>query len=154
MRYLESAAGSERRDFRIRRSDLPETVSESEGASEYDAIVDQIDWNQPSAWLTFLRRLNESQRVLVSLWQVHEHAMFNGIEASVEFHGRDIIEMAADGAERRGSPSATPTTTSSTGNQPLTRRLLEVLSTEPVVNHRSVVCAKKQLRPRDILPAE
>ncbi len=32
---------------------------------------------------------------------MHEHAQFNGIEASVEFHGRDVIQMAADG----GGPS-------------------------------------------------
>ena len=104
MRYLDSAAERERRDFRILRSDLSETVSESEGASVYDAIVDQIDWDQSFPWLTFLRRLNDSQRVLVSVWQVHEHAMFNGIEAAIGFHGRDIVEMAADGAERLGSP--------------------------------------------------
>lgn len=57
----------------------------------YDAIVEQIDWDQPSPWLTFLRKLNDSQRFLVSVWQVHEHAMFKSALQPVSRRGLDQV---------------------------------------------------------------
>ena len=50
------------------------SVEERAGFSVYDAIVDQIDCTSPDPWLTLLKKLNASQRVVVSIVQVHEHA--------------------------------------------------------------------------------
>lgn len=90
-------------DYRLHRAQLSQSVRDSEGFSVYDAIVDQIDWRDPTPWLSLLRALNDSQRAVVAVAQVHEHAQFNGIEASVDFHGREVVEMAAQGAARLGN---------------------------------------------------
>ena len=90
-------------DYRVRRAQLSRSVNDSQGFSVYDAIVDQIDWKDPTPWLSLLRALNDSQRAVVAVAQVHEHAQFNGIEASVDFHGLEVVEMAADGAACLGN---------------------------------------------------
>jgi hypothetical protein len=90
-------------DYRVHRAQLSRSVHDSEGFSVYDAIVDQINWQDPTPWLSLLRSLNDSQRAVVAVVQVHEHAQFNGIEASAFFHGREVVHMAADGAARLGN---------------------------------------------------
>ena len=44
--------------------------------------------------------MNDSQRAVVADAQVHEHAQFYSFESSVDFHGREVVQMAADGAAR------------------------------------------------------
>jgi hypothetical protein len=90
-------------DYRVHRAQLSQSVKDSEGFSVYDAIVAQINWQDPTPWLSLLRSLNDSQRAVVAVAQVHEHAQYNGIEASVAFHGREVVQMAADGAARLGN---------------------------------------------------
>lgn len=88
---------------RMHRSQLSQSVHESEGFSVYEAIVDQINWQDRTPWLSLLYALNASQRAVVAVAQVHEHAQVNGLRASVDFHGQEVVEMAADGAARLGN---------------------------------------------------
>jgi len=111
-----STAGSP--DYRLRRNQLARSVQESEGLSVYDALVERINWEDPTPWMSLLRTLNGSQRAVVTVAQVHEHAQFNGIEATVEFHGRELVEMAAAGA-------------ASLGNAKLERMIRQALATDP-----------------------
>ena len=96
-----STAGNH--DFRVHRSQLSRSVEESEGFSVYDAIVDQMDWQDPTPWLSLLRALNDRQRAVVAVAQLHEYAQFNGIRASVNFLGPEVVSMAAEGAARLGN---------------------------------------------------
>jgi hypothetical protein len=90
-------------DYRVHRAELAQSVHDSEGFAVYDAIVAQINWQDPTPWLSLLRSLNDSQRAVVAVAQLHEHAQYNGIEAAVGFHGREVVQMAADGAARLGN---------------------------------------------------
>ena len=92
------------RDYRLRRTALRRSVAETEGYAVYDALVDQIDWSASNPWLDLLERLNASQRVIVSLAQVHEHAAFNGLEEALAFHGPDVVRIAAESAAALGHP--------------------------------------------------
>ena len=87
----------------VHRDQLPRTVRESEGFAVYDAIVSEIDWTDSTPWRSLLLELNASQRAVVAVAQVHEHAQFNGIRATVEFHGREILCMASEGAVALGN---------------------------------------------------
>ena len=91
-------------DYRVHRAELSRSVHDSDGFSVYDAIVAQINWQDPTPWLSLLRSLNELQRAVVSVAQVHEHAQYNGIEVAVAFHGSEVVQMAADGAARLRNP--------------------------------------------------
>jgi hypothetical protein len=104
--------------YLVHRAKLLRSVHDTEGFSVYDAIVDQINWQDPTPWLSLLQSLNDSQRAVVAVAQVHEHAQFNGIEASVDFHGREVVQMAADGAARLG-------------NTKLEAMILEALAPDP-----------------------
>jgi hypothetical protein len=86
----------------VRRSELARSVRDSEGFSVYDAITSRIDWEEPQPWLMLLRRLNDSQRAVVAVVQVHEHAAFNGVQETLAFHGPDVLRMAIRGASALG----------------------------------------------------
>ena len=89
--------------YLLRRSDLARTVRDSEGFSVHDAIVDKADLNAPNAWLHLINDLNTSQRTVVSVVEVHAHAQFNGLASCLEFHGPELLAVAADGAARLGA---------------------------------------------------
>jgi hypothetical protein len=50
-------------DYRLHRAQRSRSVRDSEGFSVYDAIVDQIDWQDPTPWLSLLRALNDIRDV-------------------------------------------------------------------------------------------
>lgn len=88
--------------YLVRRSELARSVRDSEGFSVYDSITAQIDWDEPRPWLALLSRLNDSQRAVVAVAQVHEHAAFNGVQETLAFHGAEVFRMAIRGAAALG----------------------------------------------------
>ena len=88
--------------YLVRRSELARSVSDTEGFSVYDSIAAQIDWDEPRPWLALLGRLNDSQRAVVAVAQVHEHAAFNGVHETLAFHGPEVIRMAIRGSSALG----------------------------------------------------
>lgn len=81
---------------------MARSVRDSEGFSVYDSITAQIDWDEPHPWLALLGRLNDSQRAVVAVAQVHEHAAFNGVQETLAFHGPEVFRIAIRGASALG----------------------------------------------------
>jgi hypothetical protein len=96
---LDSPTGAE---FLLIRENLPTSSITGEGACVYDAIVGRIDWSEPDPWSSLLSRLNGPQRALVSVAQVHEHANFNGVQSTLQFHGEEFFRAAEQGATEMG----------------------------------------------------
>jgi len=105
-------------DYRVRRDDLPKSVHESEGFSVVDALREHVNWDHPRPWLRLLETMNDSQRAVVAVAQVHEDAAFNGIKFAVQHHGREVISMAAEGATRLRQPAMTEMLTAALQRRP------------------------------------
>ena len=89
-------------DYRVRTAQLSVSVHDSEGFSVYDAIVDQINWQDPTPWLSLLPTIERLPACrIVAVAQVHEHAQLNGIEASAFF--MDV--SGPHGRRRSGAPA-------------------------------------------------
>ncbi len=57
--------------------------------------------------------------------QVHEHAAFNGLRATIQFHGPEVIRYAIDGAGALGQPRMQEMLLAALARRPKWRRLEE-----------------------------